>query len=517
MVKEFGRDNVIVATSGKTEPIKSPFSFDEKREMMILAGVPANKIVYTSNPYLIPEVVGKLSEKDRNETAIVFGVSEKDMTEDPRFTFAPLKSGKQSFYRRYEGKASMEAMGTISETDKRPARGYIFVTKTVPFKVLGKEAKSASEMRKQYASLPKEQEKRFIEELFGKYSQTVNRILNTKLKGIKEAMEESVLKEEKVNSSIIQRMKDTYKGISVLSTPAHKSLSDFLNSLSEKELKMVGDANIRFASAMAWDRLSKTKNGRPTAAIMNEETPVKKITADWLENNLSLPGWSGPDSVKKVTRKARWTGPGGSHMRAQINNVIRRPGETHKDFANKISKACEAKGVPCKIITSGEETKRDGSLSFWVDFSISGLFMNEERTYSPKEWAAIKEKLEDGIKETKKFLEKESKYSSDLQDKELIAFYKSHLAKLEKALKDTTGKEFRKMVGLNEAFTEAQLKSLRDEFGKITSIDPSAASYKKMIKLLDALGDEDLKTVSRAGIKFVSNLALNRVIRRGIK
>lgn len=204
-------------------------------------------------------------------------------------------------------------------------------------------------------------------------------------------------------------------------------------------------------------------------------------------------------------------------MRAQINNVIRRPGETHKDFANKISKACEAKGVPCKIITSGEETKRDGSLSFWVDFSISGLFMNEERTYSPKEWAAIKEKLEDGIKETKKFLEKESKYSSDLQDKELIAFYKSHLAKLEKALKDTTGKEFRKMVGLNEAFTEAQLKSLRDEFGKITSIDPSAASYKKMIKLLDALGDEDLKTVSRAGIKFVSNLALNRVIRRGIK
>lgn len=514
MVREFGKENVIIATSGKSEPVKSPFSFDEKREMMILAGVPANKIVYTANPYLIPEVVGKLSEKERNETALVFGVSEKDMSEDPRFSFAPLKSGKEGFYRKYVSKETMEPMGTISETDRRPARGYIFITKTVPFKVLGKEAKSASEMRKQYATLPKEQEKRFIEELFGKYSSSVNRILNVKLKGIREEMK---ISEERVNSSIIQKMKDSYKGIPILSTTAHRSLSDFLKSLSAKELKMVGEANIKFASAMAWDRLSKTSLGR---SMMSEDSSKwlqdKKVTADWLQSNLSLTGWAGPDEVKRITRKARGTGPGGSHLRAKMNNVNRRPGETHKDFANKVSRACEKNGLSCNIIASGEETKRDGSLSFWVDFTILQK-IKEGKEYSQKEWDGIRQKLEDGIKETKRALDKELAYSRDLQDKKMVAFYRSHLAKLEKALKDKTGKEFNKMVGLEESFTEAQLNTLRNEYGKLKTIDPSGEGYKKMTKLLDSLGDKDLKMVSQAGIKFVSSLALNRVIRRGIK
>ena len=51
LVKQFGAGNVYIATSDKVDPPKSPFTFDEKVQMMIHAGVPANAIVKTAQPY----------------------------------------------------------------------------------------------------------------------------------------------------------------------------------------------------------------------------------------------------------------------------------------------------------------------------------------------------------------------------------------------------------------------------------------------------------------------------------
>jgi hypothetical protein len=60
------------------------------------------------------------------------------------------------------------------------------------------------------------------------------------------------------------------------------------------------------------------------------------------------------------------------------------------------------------------------------------------------------------------------------------------------------------------------VQTLRTEFAQIERIDPSNPSYKKMIALMDRCTDQALVEIKDAGIKFVSSLALNRCIRRGL-
>ncbi len=59
--------------------------------------------------------------------------------------------------------------------------GYLEVVPTATFKVLGKNAKSASELRKQYSTLNDQKAQRFITDLFGQYDAEVQDILDTKL------------------------------------------------------------------------------------------------------------------------------------------------------------------------------------------------------------------------------------------------------------------------------------------------------------------------------------------------
>jgi hypothetical protein len=66
---------------------------------------------------------------------------------------------------------------------------------------------------------------------------------------------------------------------------------------------------------------------------------------------------------------------------------------------------------------------------------------------------------------------------------------------------------------LDEAFSPAMVAKLKAEYGKISSIDPSSDSYKKLIAMLDKMDKKDLQTLADAGIKFVSGLARNRVNR----
>jgi hypothetical protein len=76
LVKEFGKDNVYIGTSDKTDNIKSPFKFKEKKEIMMkMFGISSNKIVQIKNPYAPAEIVSKF---DKSTTAFITVVGEKD-------------------------------------------------------------------------------------------------------------------------------------------------------------------------------------------------------------------------------------------------------------------------------------------------------------------------------------------------------------------------------------------------------------------------------------------------------
>ena len=54
---KFGRNNVFIVTSNKTDPEKSPFSFAEKNYFMQLTGIPGDRIVQAVSPYNIKDIL----------------------------------------------------------------------------------------------------------------------------------------------------------------------------------------------------------------------------------------------------------------------------------------------------------------------------------------------------------------------------------------------------------------------------------------------------------------------------
>ena len=68
-------------------------------------------------------------------------------------------------------------------------------------------------------------------------------------------------------------------------------------------------------------------------------------------------------------------------------------------------------------------------------------------------------------------------------------------------------------------FSPSQIKKLRAEWGKIELIDPTSKTYKRLDDMLEKMSIEDLEKIIDAKIKFVSSLALAKVVRKkhGIK
>jgi len=79
---EHGPENTYVATSDKVDGERSPFNFEEKREIMVRHGIPADKIIQVKNPYNVLEL---LNQYEPGEVEVSYFVGAKDMDEDPRF------------------------------------------------------------------------------------------------------------------------------------------------------------------------------------------------------------------------------------------------------------------------------------------------------------------------------------------------------------------------------------------------------------------------------------------------
>lgn len=169
---KFGGNDVYITTTGVVKLPKSPFSFDEKKEMMMATGIPANKILNVKNNYNLQSVSNQIPINIERDS-IIFAVSQKDMAEDPRFKSFVKKDGSPSY---------LQPMPK-NESKLEPAikHGYLITVPTTDFTVLGSPARSASQLRSQYSTLTPEQQKLFIMDLFGSYNSKIHNILNNKL------------------------------------------------------------------------------------------------------------------------------------------------------------------------------------------------------------------------------------------------------------------------------------------------------------------------------------------------
>jgi len=65
-----------------------------------------------------------------------------------------------------------------------------------------------------------------------------------------------------------------------------------------------------------------------------------------------------------------------------------------------------------------------------------------------------------------------------------------------------------------DLFSAVQLSRLRSEFSRINTIDPCGPTYPQIVALLDGMSLAQLRQVRDANIKFMSKLAINRIIRK---
>jgi len=180
-------DTVYIATSNKIDPPKSPFSFAEKRAMMVHAGIPAGAIVQSTQPYRAEEI---LRNFDPSTTAVAFAVSEKDMEEDPRFSFRPKKDGSPSYFQ-----AMPKDEGTMVGFD---THGYITTVPTLDFAVLGEPMRSATELRRNFAKADDETQKSMITDLYGAYDEDIHNIMRNKIKEHADAYAQHIIAAESV-------------------------------------------------------------------------------------------------------------------------------------------------------------------------------------------------------------------------------------------------------------------------------------------------------------------------------
>lgn len=166
LVKQFGVGNVYIATSDKVEPPKSPFTYDEKVEMMKHAGVPINAIMLTKQPYRPVELL----DNEDPDTIVMFAVSEKDMDEDPRFAFKPRQDGNPSYFQPAGGE--MKGWET---------HGYIITVPTLEFTVLGEPMTGATDFRRNFAKANEETRKEMITDLYGSYDEKIYNMMANKI------------------------------------------------------------------------------------------------------------------------------------------------------------------------------------------------------------------------------------------------------------------------------------------------------------------------------------------------
>ena len=165
--------NVFIATSDKVEAGKSPFSFDEKVKIMNLTGVEQSNILKVKQTYNGEEYKSRFN----NNYGLIFAVSEKDMSDDPRFNFP---SSGMSLKKNGEP-AYLQKFTSMDKVDNMEQHGYIMTVPTTSFKVNGHDVNSASQIRSLLGTENIDDAKQAFVDLYDKYNETVFNMIRNKL------------------------------------------------------------------------------------------------------------------------------------------------------------------------------------------------------------------------------------------------------------------------------------------------------------------------------------------------
>ena len=172
--------DVFIGTSDKVEGDRSPFSFEDKEKIAEAHGINSNNVLQAKSPYVWNFYKDYF---DTQNTVVFFAVGEKDMQDDPRFTFdnidsktgLNMKSNNEPYY--------YQMINTYNSEDpvSMEQRGYIL---EVPNVLTGDEVASASAFRNALKTAPSiENAKEIFTKQFGEYNEEVFKLVYSKIAG----------------------------------------------------------------------------------------------------------------------------------------------------------------------------------------------------------------------------------------------------------------------------------------------------------------------------------------------
>jgi hypothetical protein len=166
MVDRFGKENVFIATSNKTEAGKSPFEFKDKEQIMTkMFDIPEEMIVQVKNPYAPVEVLQSLPAG----TTYVTAVSQKDADR--------LKGGK--YFQPYDPETSKAGYAE---------KGYFIVAPEMQLDIDGKNI-SGTQLRAIFGNpnITDEVKQEIFAKVYGKFDQDIfSKIVKTTTKSEEE-------------------------------------------------------------------------------------------------------------------------------------------------------------------------------------------------------------------------------------------------------------------------------------------------------------------------------------------
>ena len=184
LVTQFGAGNVYITCTDVVDSIRSPFTFEERKKMMLLTGVPTNKIVQVKQQYNDKDILANISGINPVDTILFFTISHKDMLDDTRFKNFTKKDGSPAYIQiKPNDSAQLQSM------DKH---AYLIDAPTTTFSVLGKSANSATQIRQLFSTLMPTDYEDFMIDLFGKYDVPVLSILKSKLQPLNEIIKKYI-------------------------------------------------------------------------------------------------------------------------------------------------------------------------------------------------------------------------------------------------------------------------------------------------------------------------------------
>jgi len=193
--KQFGAHNCYIVTSNVIDPVKSPFSFKDKHDIISNYGL-ADRLVQVKNPYKAEEITTQLNPED---TALVFMVGAKDMKEDPRFKIGKKKDGSDSYFQEYaKNKSNLQGF------DKH---GYLIVAPHISMNIPGYGEMSGTTLRNALGdnSVTRDQRIKLFKAAFGWYNEKTAKMIFDRLEGLTESKSSfiaNIMKQKNLTGSV---------------------------------------------------------------------------------------------------------------------------------------------------------------------------------------------------------------------------------------------------------------------------------------------------------------------------